>query len=64
MVFGLLLIFSGVFIYLYPRVIVAMVSGVLIAAGVVMILLHWRLRRMYRSPDQTSNRWTRFLFRF
>ncbi len=64
MVIGLFLIFSGVFIYLYPRVIVAMISGVMIAAGVIMILLHWRLRRMYRSPDQASNRWMCFLFRF
>ena len=64
MVIGLFLIFSGVFIYLYPRVIVAMISGVLVAAGLFLILLHWRLRRMYRSPDQASNRWTRFLFRF
>ncbi len=64
MLAGLLLILLGVMIYINPRIIVAIISGAMIAAGVVMILLHWRLRRMYRSPDQASSRWTRLLFRF
>ncbi len=64
MLTGLVLVLLGILIYVNPRIIVAMVSGMLIATGIFLMLLHWRLRRTYRSPDQASNRWTRFLIRF
>lgn len=64
MLTGLLLILLGVLIYINPRIMVAMVAGVLIASGIFLMLLHWRWRRTYRSWDRASSRWTRFIIRF
>ena len=64
MLSGLLLIVLGLLIYVYPRMIVAMLAGMLIAAGISMMLLRWRLRRMFRTPEQATNGWMRFLIRF
>ena len=55
MLSGLLLIVLGLVIYLQPRIVVAMVAGMLIAAGLSIVLLSWRLRRMVRSAGQAPS---------
>lgn len=64
MLSGLLLIVLGLVIYLQPRIVVAMAAGMLIAAGLSIVLLSWRVRRMVRSAGQAPSGWTRFLIRF
>ncbi len=61
---GFLLIVLGLVIYLHPRIVVAMMAGTLIATGISIVLLSWRLRRMVRSAGPAPTGWTRFLIRF
>lgn len=64
MLTGLLLILLGIMIYLHPKILVALLSGVLIMTGLTLIALHYRLRRAARTWEQGPNRWMRFLIRF
>lgn len=65
MLSGLLLIALGVLIYLHPKILVAMLAGAMIATGVGLMLLRWRLRRMFGAAGQAApTGWTRFLIRF
>ena len=61
---GLMLILVGVLIYVHPRIVVALISGFLVASGIGLMLLHWRLRRTYRAWEQARSPWTRFIIRF
>ena len=36
----------------------------LIGTGLTLMILHWRLRRLYRSWNQADNPWSRFIIRF
>lgn len=64
MLSGLFLILTGILIYLYPRIVVAVFSGFLIMAGMTLVLISWRLRRIYRAAGRPGNAWTRFIVRF
>ena len=64
MLSGLLLILMGILIYLRPQIVVALVSGFLIASGLTIMMISWRLRRMVQAGRQTGNAWTRFMIRF
>ena len=61
---GLILILLGILIYLHPKIIIAVAAGFLITSGLTMMLVSWRLRRVYRSAGQAGNPWTRFIIRF
>ncbi|MBI4313560.1 MAG: hypothetical protein HY594_01965 [Candidatus Omnitrophica bacterium] len=63
MLSGLVLILLGVAIYLHPRIIVAAIAATMIAAGFSMVLIHWRMRRVYKSWEQPARGWQRFIFR-
>ena len=61
---GLLLVLAGILIYLHPRILVALMSGCLILFGVGLMVMHWKLRKVYKAWDQASNPWARFIIRF
>ncbi len=45
---GVALVTLGILIYAIPTILVALVSGTLIAAGAMFLLVAWRMRRMAR----------------
>ncbi len=64
MLSGLFLIALGVLILVEPKILVVFLSGGLIASGFSLVLISWRLRRLYRSGDQAESPWRRFIVRF
>ena len=62
---GFFLIFLGILILAEPRILVVALAGTLMAGGVTMVLISWRLRRLYRDANQQFGEgWKRFFIRF
>jgi len=61
---GLFLILLGLVVLAYPQILVALLAAFLIVSGVGLLVLHWRLRRIYRAWDQANSRWAQFIIRF
>ncbi len=61
MVLGLGCILAGVLIALYPQILIVLISGFFILAGVTMLVVRWQFRRAARQFDQP---WGRFFMRF
>jgi len=61
MVLGLGCILAGILIALYPQILIVLISGFFILAGVTMLIVRWQFRRAARQFDQP---WGRFFMRF
>ena len=64
MLTGLTLILLGILVYLHPKIVVGLFAGILIAGGLVVVGISWRVRRLYREAQPAGNIWTRFIARF
>jgi len=61
---GLFFILMGFLILVQPQILVAMIAGAFIAAGVTMMMISWRLRKVYRDLDNAAKPWQQFFIRF
>jgi len=61
---GLFLILLGLLILIEPRILVAFISAFLVASGMALVFLHWKLRKVYRASGDAQSRFDRFIIRF
>jgi len=57
MVAGLFLVFFGILILLRPEILVAMIASVLIIAGLSIIMIAWRFKRIRRNVESRGLNW-------
>ena len=57
MITGLFFVLSGVVIFFYPQILVAMVSGLLILFGLGMMATAWQFRRLKRHSESRFVNW-------
>ena len=51
---GFALVSFGILIILFPMMLLALISALLIGAGVVMLFIAWRLRKAAKYPNEES----------
>ena len=61
MILGLGCILAGILIALYPQILIALISGVFIVTGLMILVVRWQFRRAARQFNQP---WGRFFMRF
>jgi len=64
MITGIFLILMGILILAEPRILVAMIAGFFIASGVAILLVRWRLKKVYRAWENAQGGFNRFIIRF
>jgi len=57
MLTGFLLIAFGVLVAVFPQIVVAIVSTILILAGLSICAMSWQFRRLRRTSDSTFVNW-------
>jgi uncharacterized membrane protein YqjE len=57
MVTGLIIVFIGLLILIYPQILVAMFSGLLILFGLGMMAASWQFRRIKRRSNSQFINW-------
>lgn len=61
MAVGIFLILLGVLILAYPQILVAMIAGLFILAGAILVGLAWQFRRLKRHAQ---SRWMNWVIRY
>jgi hypothetical protein len=61
---GLLLMVLGILILWYPKVVIGLIAFFFMATGLTLIVLHWRLRKIYKAWHEARSQWVRFVIRF
>ena len=64
MVIGLIFIFAGVLIALFPQILVALVSGLLIMIGCTILFIRWQFRHPFDTEQQASSPIRQFFMRW
>lgn len=61
MALGIFLILLGVLILAYPQILVAMIAGCFLLAGVTLVGIAWQFRRLKRHAQ---SRWMDWVIRY
>jgi len=57
MITGLSFVILGVLVLIYPQILVAMISGVLVLFGLGMMATSWQFRRLRRHSESRFINW-------